>query len=230
MSQKLHIIKPSVNCMCVRVLIRAAKLDIEEVDAYGKTRTPEFIAKCPAHLTPFLEDASLPGGGLWEGGAIMQYLCNLNGLEDFYSTNPQQRAVTDSALLYVTGSYYPMLARAVYPILGFPGHSSEVSGCSATAELKNMARQAAEDSLAELLEVFRAGFLRGDDFIGGAKPGIADFRLVSTFEFLPALGYQLPGWASQYHQRLEQQLGQAYTEPAGDVRGFLAYLKSQKAG
>ena len=64
MSVNLHIIKPSVNNMCVRVLIRAAKLDITEVDAYGKTRTPEFLAMCPAHLTPFLEDSSLPGGCL----------------------------------------------------------------------------------------------------------------------------------------------------------------------
>jgi glutathione S-transferase len=43
---KLHVIKPSVNNMCVRVLVRAAGLDIEEVDAYGQTRTDEFLGIC----------------------------------------------------------------------------------------------------------------------------------------------------------------------------------------
>ena len=229
MSVNLHIIKPSVNNMCVRVLIRAAKLDITEVDAYGKTRTPEFLAMCPAHLTPFLEDSSLPGGGLCEGGAIMQYLCNRHGLEQFYPTDPAQRARQDSALLYINGSYYPMLARAIYPVLGFPNYAGEVGGSDAPAELKSVARQAAEDALAELLEVIHKCYLRQDDFIGGATPTIADFRFASTLEFLPAVNYALPDWARQYSARMEQQLGQAYLEPAADVRGYLAYVKSQAA-
>jgi glutathione S-transferase len=215
--------------MCVRVLIRAAHLDVAEVDAYGKTRTPEFLSICPAHLTPFLEDASLPGGGLWEGGAIMQYLCNRHSLNQFYPSDPAQRAVQDSALLYVTGSYYPMLARAIYPVLGFPNHPSEVAGSNAGADLKNTARQAAEDSLAELLEIFRTGFLRENDFIGGATPSIADFRFAATFEFLPAVNYPLPEWAGQYQQRMEQKLGPAWLEPAADVRGFLAWKKAEGA-
>ena len=228
MSTKLHVIKPSVNSMCVRVLIRAAKLDVAEVDAYGKTRTPEFLALCPAHLTPFLEDAALPGGGLWEGGAIMQYLCNRHGLERYYPADPGRRAQQDSALLYVTGSWYPLLARTIYPVLGFPSHPSEVAGSEASAELKSAARQAAEDALAELLGIFQQGFLRDDDFIGGSSPSIADMRFASTFEFLPAVNYVLPGWARDYQQRMEQLLGAAYLEPAADVRGFLAYVKSQR--
>ncbi len=228
MSMKLHIIKPSVNSMCVRVLIRAAKLDLAEEDAYGKTRSPEYLAMCPAHLTPFLEDNSLPGGGLWESGAIMQYLCNRFSLENFYPKAATQRAVHDSTLLYVTGAFYPLLARAVYPVLGFPGHPSEVAGSAASDEIKNAARQAAESSLAEVLEIFRTGFLRGGDFIGGDHPGIGDFRFGSCFEFLPALNYELPGWAQAYHQRLEQHLGEAWSEPAADVRGFLAYVKSRQ--
>ena len=44
---KLHVLKPSVNNMAVRVFVRAAKLDFTEDDVYGKTRTPEFLAKNP---------------------------------------------------------------------------------------------------------------------------------------------------------------------------------------
>ena len=72
---KLHVIKPSVNNMTARVFVRAAKLDFTEDDVYGKTRTEDFLAKNPAHLTPMIEAPGLPKGVMWESCAIMQYLC-----------------------------------------------------------------------------------------------------------------------------------------------------------
>ena len=52
----LSILTPSVNNLTVRVLIRAAGLDFEEVDVWGKKDEPSFIAKDPAQLTPLLEE------------------------------------------------------------------------------------------------------------------------------------------------------------------------------
>ena len=43
----LNILKPSVNNLTVRIFVRAAGLDFEEVDVWGKTREPEFLAKDP---------------------------------------------------------------------------------------------------------------------------------------------------------------------------------------
>ncbi|MDX8463630.1 glutathione S-transferase N-terminal domain-containing protein, partial [Mesorhizobium sp. VK2D] len=73
---KLSMLRPSVNNMTVRVFTRAAGLDHSETDAWGLTRTPEFLARNPAHLTPMIEDKGLPRGVLWESCAIMQYLAN----------------------------------------------------------------------------------------------------------------------------------------------------------
>ena len=70
----LNILKPSVNNLTVRIFVRAAGLDFDEVDVWGQTGTPEFLAKDPAHLTPMIEEAGLPKGTLWESCAIMQYL------------------------------------------------------------------------------------------------------------------------------------------------------------
>ena len=61
---KLHVLKPSVNNLAARVFVRAAKLDFSEDDAWGKTRSPEFLAKNPAHTTPMIEAEGLPKGGL----------------------------------------------------------------------------------------------------------------------------------------------------------------------
>lgn len=224
---KLHVIKPSVNNMAVRVFLRAAGLECEEIDAFGQTRGEDFLKLCPAHLTPLLEDAELPQGALWESCAIMQYLCNKRGLTELYPEDPAQRAMTDSAMLYLVGTLYPLLARATYPALGFPLYPGEVGSSDAGEAEKQAARKAAEAALAEPLEVFKSFFIADKAFIGGAAPSIADIRLACTLEFPAVIDYALPGWAEAYKAAVENALGSAYSEPAADVRGYIDYVKSQ---
>jgi glutathione S-transferase len=223
----LSILKPSVNNMTVRVLARAAGLDFEELDVWGKKSTPEFLAKDPADLTPLLEEEGLPKGALWESCAIMQYLCNKHGLDRFYPTDPGKRAMVDSAMFYLTGTVYPLVARATYPALGFGQYPGEVGSADVDDETKEAARQAAEDALAKPLEAFRAFFLDGRTLVGGDTPSIADMRWAATLEFLRAIDYDFPVWAEEYLAAMEQSLGDAYSEPASDVRGYIEYVKSQ---
>src|ERR687888_1543791 len=114
-SNPLNIPRPGANNLTVRVFVRAAGLDFEEVDVWGKTTSPEYLAKYPAHLTPTLEADGLPRGCLGESCAIMAYLCNKHGLDQFYPTDPAQRAMVDNAMFYLIGTFYPLLARATYP-------------------------------------------------------------------------------------------------------------------
>ncbi|MGI6856253.1 glutathione S-transferase family protein [Mesorhizobium sp. 1B3] len=225
---KLNVIKPSVNNMTARIFVRAAGLDFTEQDVYGQTRTAEYLARCPSHLTPMIEMEDLPKGALWESCAIMQYLCNKHGLEEFYPKDPEKRAMIDSAMFYLIGTFYPYLARSTYPALNFPQYPGEVGHSDADAETKEQARLAAVEALAEPLEVFRTFYLGEKPFIGGEKPSIADIRLAATLEFLAAIDYPLPDWATTYMAKLEKTLGDAYTEPAADVRGYIAYVKSQR--
>ena len=228
MSIKLHVIKPSVNNMTARVFMRAAKIDFTEDDAYGKTRTPEFIAKNPAYLTPMLEGEHLPKGVLWESCAIMQYLCNKHHLHHLYPAEPEARAMVDSAMFYIVGTLYPYIVRATYPALGFSQYAGEVGASDADAPAKAAAVNAATHAIAEPLAVFHKFYMDGKAFIGGAEPSIADIRLAATLEFLAVIDYPLPVWAKHYMEAMEKSLGAAYAEPAGDVRGYIAYVKAQK--
>jgi glutathione S-transferase len=225
---KLHVIKPSVNNMTARVFVRAAKLDFTEDDVYGKTRSDDFLAKNPAHLTPMMEGDDLPKRVMWESCAIMQYLCNKHDLEHFYPKAPGQRAMIDSAMFYIIGTLYPYLARATYPALGFPQYAGEVGASDADAAAKSAAQKAAVEALAEPLGVLHKFYIDHKTFIGGDHPSIADIRLASTLEFLAVIDYHLPTWASHYMAAMEKALGAAYTEPAADVRGYIGYVKSQK--
>jgi glutathione S-transferase len=221
----ISILKPSVNNLTVRIFVRAAGLDFEEVDVWGKKSTPEFLAKDPADLTPLLEESGLPKGSLWESCAIMAYLSNKHGLTQLYPTDPAQRAMIDSAMFYLIGTLYPVVARATYPALGFPQYAGEVGSSEADDQLKEQAVRDATAAIAQPLEAYHTHFLSGKRFIGGDHPSIADIRLAATLEFLAAIDYDLPGWAREYMSAMESTLGDAYSEPAADVRGFVASVK-----
>ena len=222
----LNILTPSVNNLTARIFVRAAGLDFEEIDVWGRKDEPEFARKDPAKLTPMLEEAGLPRGSLWESCAIMQYLCNRHGLDRFYPTDPGERAMTDSAMFYLVGTLYPLVARATYPTLGFPQYAGEVATSEADDEMKDKAQKDAEAAIAEPLEAYRAFFLDGRQFVGGASPSIADIRLAATLEFLRAIDYPFPDWAEDYMSAVEEALGDAYSEPAADVRGYVSQMKS----
>lgn len=223
----LNILTPSVNNLTVRILVRAAGLDFEERDVWGKKDEPEFIAKDPAQLTPLLEEPGLPNGSLWESCAIMAYLCDKHGLDHFYPADVGERAMVNSAMFYLVGTLYPYVARATYPILGFPQYPGEVATApGADAEMKARAREDAEAAIAQPLEAFHTFFIAGKRFIGRGGPSIADIRLSATLEFLRAIDYQLPTWAEEYMSSVEAALGDAYSEPAADVRGYVASVKA----
>jgi glutathione S-transferase len=223
----LSILKPSVNNLTARIFVRAAGLEFEELDVWGKKGTPEFLAKDPADLTPLLEEEGLPQGAIWESCAIMQYLCNKHGLDQFYPTDPAERAMVDSAMFYLIGTFYPLLARATYPTLGFGQYAGEVATSDAPDEMKAKAQKDAEEALAVPLEVYKTFFLAGRPFIGGDRASIADMRFAATLEFLRAIDYDFPAWTEEYMARVEEALGDAYSEPVADVRGYVEYVKSQ---
>jgi len=224
----LSILKPSVNNLSTRIFVRAAGLDFEEVDVWGHQGDADFVAKDPSQLTPLLECDGLPRGSLWESCAIMQYLSNKHGLDDLYPTDPGERAMTDSAMCYHLATLYPLVARATYPTLGFGQYAGEVGTApDASDDMKTQAANDAAAALAKPLDVYRTFFLDGRPFIGGSRPSIADIRLSATLEFLNAIDYDFPSWASDYMSRMEEALGDAYSEPAADVRGYIEYVKSQ---
>ena len=225
-SNTLSILKPSVNNLSTRIFVRAAGLDFEEVDMWGKKGTDAFLAKDPADLTPLLEEEGLPRGSLWESCAIMQYLCNKHGLEQFYPADPGERAMVDSAMFYLIGTLYPLVARATYPVLSFPQYAGEVGASDADEDAKARAQAAAIAALAQPLDVYRSFFLGGKKFIGGDTPSIADIRLAATLEFLRAIDYELPAWAEEHIAAMESALGDAYSEPAADVRGYVQSVKA----
>jgi glutathione S-transferase len=219
---KLNMLPPSVNNMSVRVFVRAVGLPVEEENVWGQTQGDEYKARVPSGLTPSIESDELPKGAMWESCAVMMYLASREGRNDLYPTDLTKRAMVDSANFYTMSILYPLVARATYPRLSFAGYPGEVATSEASDEDKETARKAAEAALPGILDVYRDFFLADGDFIGGDKPSIADIRLVCTLEFLAVTDIELPDWLKEYTERVETALGDAYSEPAADVRGYIA--------
>ena len=229
MTLKLNMLPPSVNNMSVRVFVRAAGLPFEEENVWGQTGSDEYKAKVPSGLTPSIETEGLPKSAMWESCAVMMYLSSREGLSNLYPTDLDRRAMVDSANFYTLSILYPLVARATYPRLSFSGYPGEVATSEASDEDKEAARKAAESAIPSILEVYNTYFLADSPFIGGDEPSIADIRLASTLEFLAITDLELPGWLKDYMERVESALGKAYTEPAGDVRGYIAHVTGEAA-
>ena len=225
MALKLNMLPPSVNNMSVRVFVRAAGLEHEEENVWGQTQGGDYLAKYPAGLTPTVEIDELPKGVLGESCAIMMYLASREGRDDLYPTDLGKRAMVDAANFYTLSILYPLVARATYPRLSFAGYPGEVATSGASDEDKEAARKAAEDAIPRVLDTYPRFYGTADGFIGdGSSPSIADIRLAATLEFLAVTDAELPAWAKDYMQRVESALGDAYSEPAGDVRGYIAQV------
>ena len=174
----LSILKPSVNNLAARVFVRAAGLDFEEVDVWGK----KDDAGVPARRTrPSSRRCSRRRGcrGARSGRAARSCSTSATstGSTSSIPTDPGERAMVDSAMFYLIGTLYPLVARATYPTLGFPQYAGEVATSDADDDMKAKAQKDAEAAIAEPLEAFRTFFLDGKRFIGGDTPSIADIRL-----------------------------------------------------
>jgi glutathione S-transferase len=156
----------------------------------------------------------------------MAYLCNKHGLDQFYPTDPGERARIDNANLYHTGTFYPYLARATYPTLGFPQYAGEIGPSEASDDLKAQAVKEATAATADSLDAYERYFLRGRKFVGGQRPSIADIRMAASLEFLRSIDFPFSSRIEQFCTDVEEALGDAYSEPAADVRGFVESVKS----
>ncbi len=228
MAMRLNMLPPSVNNMSVRVFVRTVGLPVEEENVWGQTQEDPYLSKYPAGLTPTIESDELPKGVLGESCAVMMYLATREGRDDLYPSDLGRRAMVDGANFYTMSILYPLVARATYPRLGFAGYPGEVSTSEAPDEDKEAARKSAEDAIPRILDTYRRFYGTDGGFIGGGdSPTIADIRLVCTLEFLAALDTELPDWTKDYMQRVESALGEAYSEPAADVRGYVAQATGQ---
>lgn len=220
MSVTFHGLPPSANSACTRCVLACGGIAHEEVNAYGKTRTPEYLAKFPTNLAPAIEH---DGACVSETNAIARYLCAAfpDQAGKFYPGDAKTRAKVDMIAEYSGIYVYNLIAKATYPTIGFPLYPGDVA---ATDALKDAVTASQDASAAELAATLQAKYvdnwLKDSTFLCGEEPTIADFRFAPIMYFA-RVAVKLPDRIVKYLDDLETKVP-GFKDATEGPRGFTA--------
>ena len=129
---KLHAMGVSANSSVARAFLKASGIEFEEIEVYGQTRSPEYIAKFPTNLAPAIEHGDVC---VCESVAIMRYLAKVfpDKAGKFVPADPVACAKVDMVCDYIS-TFYPLMAKAMYPAVGFGLYAGDVASMEETKE------------------------------------------------------------------------------------------------
>ena len=214
----------------VRARLRAGRrAAVRGRERVGPDAVEEYLSKFPTGLTPSVETPELPKGGLSESCAVMMYLANREGLDDLYPTD--LGAARDGRRRELLHDEHALPARRAGDLPAprlrrLSGRGLDL-GRVRRGQGSGPRRRPRTRPPAPPRGLSAGSSSATAGFIGGDSPTIADIRLACTLEFLAVADTELPDWAKDYMQRVESALGDAYSEPAGDVRGYIAQVTGE---
>ena len=195
-------------------------IDFEEVNAYGQTRTPEYLAKFPTNLAPAVEH---DGCCVSETNAIARYLCAAfpDKAGKFYPGDAKTKAKVDLIAEYTGITIYALIAKAMYPNVGFPLAAGDVGSFDALKEHLPASQEAAAAELLNLLnDKYVNNWLKNSTYLAGDEPTIADFRFAPIMYFA-SVAIVLPERIVKYLEDLETKVP-GFKEATEGPRGFTA--------
>jgi len=177
---------------CMAVVSKLKLSNVEIINAYGKTRTPEFLAINPCHTCPTLE-LDDDEGAIWESCAIMRYLCvNSAGGEELYPSDPETRGMIDMVMDWRQTGMYPCI-----PSIGYIVFGMEQSDEDAKKDFGKL--------LDEHFPVLTDVYLKDTPFCYSDTPTIADLAIAPSLTFIKARAKfweAVPEAVKAYHARV----------------------------
>mmetsp|Transcript_32264 Transcript_32264/g.63898 ORF Transcript_32264/g.63898 Transcript_32264/m.63898 type:complete len:225 (+) Transcript_32264:65-739(+) len=190
---KLHILPPSANSHGPVAVVKKLGLEnVEIVNAYGKTRTEEFIQMNPCHCCPTVETDD--GKAIWESNAILRFLVNSAGEKghELYPVDPVLRGMLDTAMDWRTTELYPKLTDLGYMVFGMP-----VSDDKAKEDFAKL--------LKDVFPILTGTFLKDTQFVYSDTPTIADLSIAPCLTFIqarPKFWAKVPQEVKDYQTRV----------------------------
>ena len=168
----------------------------------GEARTPEYRKKFPLGLIPAIEDSEpTPPFALSEASAILMYLCEKNGWDDFYPTAIRRRAKVHEYLSHHNESTRMMTRKVIFPTMKwmFAGETRGAgSGASASgvAHLSHGSRDVenVKTTIRDVAKRFQHKFLVHENgatssnyIVEGDTPTIADLLAYPDIAQIPMI-------------------------------------------
>ena len=145
-----------------------------------------------------------------ENNAIGRYLAAVfpDKAGKFYPRDdPAKCARIDMVAEFISYSLYPLVAKAMYPTVGFPLYHGDVANLACTKDKTKESQEEAAAGLLEMLEAKIVGlFLKDTTFLLSDKPTLADFRLAPILLFA-RVAIKLPQRLEAYLDEMEKVPG-----------------------
>jgi len=188
---KLHVLPPSPNSIGCIAVVKDLGLSTEVVNAFGKTRTDEFLAMNPCHCCPTVELDD--GTAIWESNTVLRTLCDgaENG-DKLYPKDLKKRARINMALDWRQCNLYPCFVPIGYIAFGFE-QDTEVA--------KQKFKALIEEHFPILMDIY----LKDTPFIFSETPTIADLSVAIPLVLLkarPKFWEATPEKVKDYHKRV----------------------------
>ncbi|PKH23740.1 glutathione S-transferase [Enterobacterales bacterium CwR94] len=189
--------KSSSNVQAVMWCLAELQQPVERYDVghkYGGNNTPEFLAMNPNGLVPVLKDGDKPP--LFEAGAIVRYLANRYGNDDFWPQDLDARTQVDMWAEWAKLTVSLSFTKPVFwPLVRVPEAERDLS-----------ALNLAIDNLTKVLMI-ADNRLQQHDYLVGNHLTMADIQLgnlLYRYYSLDMPRADLPG-LQRYYQRLGQR-------------------------
>ena len=208
---------PSANSSVIRCFMNVNNIEYEEKNAWGQTRTPEFIAKFPNNTAPSIEH-HVNGEEIYvtETLTIMRYLARVypETAGKYYDvSDPKIVSKIDMVMDYTHSTLAKALPLACYPVLGFPSYPGEVGDLEETKPHIDKSVEAATKYLSGIInDKYVDIFLKDTKFLCSDTPTIADFRFAPMLSTIK-VSMKLP-------ERIETYLQDCYNEMSGFEDGM----------
>jgi len=143
---------PSANSSVIRSFLQVNKIDFKEENAWGKTRTAEYITKFPTNLAPSLEHGNTC---VTENGAILRYLSRAfpqKAGSGYPEEDIKTTAKIDMLVDFINTGICNYLPTAMYTTVGFSVYAGDVADLEETKQFTDKAQEAATAAMLEMLE------------------------------------------------------------------------------
>jgi glutathione S-transferase len=199
----------SSNSATVRSFMALTGIDFEEENAWGKTRTPEYIAKFPNNCAPAIEHGDVM---VTESATILRYLTKAfpDQAGQYYpSEDIAKAAKVDMMMDMVNTGVCTLIPKSIYPTLSFPVYPGDVGSIEEIKEkYTEVAAKAAQDALLEYLNAKVVNiFLKDTKFLSSDEPTIADFRFAPMLSQIKCCDFILPERLVEYENAMKELPG-----------------------
>ena len=138
---------------------------IEAGGAFGKTKTPEYLAMNPNSLVPVIED---DGFVLWESNAIVRYLAHRHSRGALWPDDDRRRADADRWMDWQATTYTPAMWAAFWQLVRTPEEQRDMEVVETSLAKSEAAAAILDAALAGREYIGGAAFTMGDIPIGCA--------------------------------------------------------------